>query len=71
MKPCDAQKPCQNSGNCTDDIRLPDKYFCECPPDFTGKLCETKVGPCKPNSCLHDGMSAILKHTSIHIFGLL
>ena len=30
--------PCQNDGNCTDDV---DSYTCECQPGFWGVDCET------------------------------
>jgi hypothetical protein len=67
MKPCNAMKPCQNSGTCTNDVQFPDGYYCECPPDFTGKICESNVGPCKLNTCLHNGISTIFERASVHI----
>ncbi len=45
---CDPN-PCQNGGTCADDDGGPS---CECPPDFTGDLCETPVAtPCDPDPC--------------------
>ncbi len=70
MKPCDASKPCQNLGKCINDIQFPDGYYCECPPDFTGRKCESEVGPCKSNTCLHNGILTIFDRTirhSVHI----
>ena len=39
---CDISNLCLNGGTC---ITTPDKdgYYCECPPDFTGLICDEKV----------------------------
>ena len=38
--PCTLEKPCQNNGACTDDMK--GGYTCECPPDVKGVNCEIK-----------------------------
>lgn len=53
--PCHSQKPCMNSGNCTNDPKHSSGYYCTCQPGFTGHDCGNKTGPCKTTTCLHDG----------------
>ena len=36
---CDAQKPCQNGGECTDDASNNDGYTCACADGFSGPTC--------------------------------
>lgn len=43
-----ASMQCQNGGVC-------EEGFCNCPPDYTGVYCETKIEPCKDIVCLNGG----------------
>ncbi|XP_067659130.1 basement membrane-specific heparan sulfate proteoglycan core protein-like isoform X2 [Haliotis asinina] len=49
---CD-RKPCQNGGDCS-EISLTD-YRCICPPDYTGKSCETEINICITSSPCQNG----------------
>ena len=44
--------PCHNNGVCNQDPSG-SSWFCDCPPGFTGPLCERQV--CSANPCLHGG----------------
>ena len=33
-----AEQPCQNNGNCTDEVN---DFHCDCVPGYTGKNCST------------------------------
>lgn len=37
-EPC-LKKPCQNDGECIQDLNKPMGFICRCPKDFTGSLC--------------------------------
>ena len=43
---------CQNGATCVGYIG---GYNCECPPDFTGRYCDTNIEDCFPNPCLNYG----------------
>ncbi|XP_048238836.1 basement membrane-specific heparan sulfate proteoglycan core protein-like isoform X2 [Haliotis rufescens] len=49
---CD-RKPCQNGGDCQ-ETSLTD-YRCICPPDYTGKSCETEINICITSSPCQNG----------------
>jgi hypothetical protein len=55
IKPCDAFKPCQNLGNCTDNSSSPHDYYCTCKPGFSGTNCEHYIRLGRRNTCLHNG----------------
>jgi hypothetical protein len=55
-EPCDIQKPCRNSDNCTNDPKTSHGYFCTCKSGFNGTNCEIDVRRCQPNTCLYNGM---------------
>lgn len=38
-----SSSPCMNGGTCVDKLTLAAEYFCECPREFTGSLCETPL----------------------------
>ncbi|MBN3293379.1 SLIT2 protein, partial [Polypterus senegalus] len=44
---------CENNSTCVDGIN---NYTCQCPPEYTGELCEEKLDFCAPelNPCEHD-----------------
>jgi len=43
IQPCD--KPCKNSGNCTNDPTLSQSYSCRCKFGFNGSNCELYIRP--------------------------
>jgi len=71
MTPCDALKLCEHSGNCTNDPKFPFGYHCTCAPEFNGTNCEFKIGPCKSNTCLNDGMLFTLDISRSHRIHIL
>jgi len=54
--PCDPS-PCVN-GDCF--IIDSETFFCDCPPGWSGTLCQNYVGFCNPNPCLNGGTCADL-----------
>ena len=46
------QNPCQNGGNCSDDIN---SFICLCQPGFTGSTCGNDIDDCSPNPCQNGG----------------
>ena len=50
--PSSPQNPCQNGGQCIDDIN---NYFCECLPGFTGKNCQHAIDFCEGDPCKNGG----------------
>ncbi len=67
MKPCDALKPCQNLGNCTDDPGLLHGYSCMCLSGFNGTDCEFDIQLCQLNTCLYNG-NLSLNHSKSMFF---
>ncbi len=55
MEPCDALKPCQNWGYCTNNPSLRNGYSCKCLPGFNGTNCEFDIQVCQSNTCLYNG----------------
>ncbi|MBT6431849.1 MAG: hypothetical protein HOK28_02080 [Deltaproteobacteria bacterium] len=53
--PC-LDNPCVNGGICVNDT--PDTYTCDCPPAFTGELCETPAGDEPQNPDPEEELSA-------------
>ena len=51
--PCEiaAEILCQNNGTCHSDSSYPLKYYCKCPPGFSGYDCQQDKRSCKTNTC--------------------
>ncbi|XP_031556083.1 neurogenic locus notch homolog protein 1-like [Actinia tenebrosa] len=45
-------KPCQNGATC---LEGKDTYYCSCSAGYTGRTCDTPLGPCVRNPCLNGG----------------
>ena len=43
-----AAQPCKNDGRC---LNMREKFFCVCPPAYTGLTCESKLDPCASSPC--------------------
>ncbi|CAF1601602.1 unnamed protein product, partial [Adineta ricciae] len=61
---CHVQNPCLNTDNCT-SLNNNQDYYCSCPLGFSGKRCQNDERPCKPSTCLNNG---ICNTTSTSIF---
>ncbi|XP_036834824.1 sushi, nidogen and EGF-like domain-containing protein 1 isoform X3 [Oncorhynchus mykiss] len=44
--------PCQNGGTCSDQVN---GFTCQCPPGFTGTVCQTDVEECSSYPCQNGG----------------
>ncbi len=49
-----SRNQCKNGATCTS---LVDEYLCTCPPEYTGRHCETEVGPCHVDQPCQNGGS--------------
>ena len=47
--------PCMNNGKCIQSPGVPNDYKCECPPEFTGKNCQTDRSALKVQYCTKYG----------------
>ncbi|XP_071805292.1 basement membrane-specific heparan sulfate proteoglycan core protein-like isoform X3 [Asterias amurensis] len=49
-----SRNQCKNGATCT---TMDDEYLCTCPPEYTGRHCETEVGPCHVDQPCQNGGS--------------
>ncbi len=54
LSPC-ASGPCLNGATC---IPLATSYMCNCPPGYTGFMCQTVINNCASGPCLNGGTCA-------------
>ncbi|CAF1243863.1 unnamed protein product [Adineta steineri] len=53
---CDMLQPCQNNGTCNITNQNSLGYICSCPLHFNGTYCQLDDRPCKPNTCINNGI---------------
>ncbi|CAF0775479.1 unnamed protein product [Adineta steineri] len=53
---CDMLQPCQNNGTCNNTNQNSLGYICSCPLHFNGTYCQFDDRPCKPNTCINNGI---------------
>ena len=53
--PCHAVGSCLNGGLCQRDPYLTDAFFCKCPDEFIGPVCEERTS-CPKHDCHHSGV---------------
>ena len=53
MNLCQIEQPCQNNATCIDQ---PGFYICNCPSNYFGDRCETKIDYCASRPCRNDGL---------------
>jgi hypothetical protein len=58
--PCQTLRPCMNNATCINSNTTAGDYNCACPSGFNGTQCEFDHRPCKPDTCLNNGIYSLL-----------
>jgi hypothetical protein len=57
---CQTLQPCMNNAICINSNTTVGDYNCACQSGFNGTQCEFDHRPCKPDTCLNNGIYSLL-----------